>query len=322
MDNMHQPIYHRKPPHRSRSKPSTATRSSRWAAYTGRTPVPSRASSPTRSARGSGTTSSHRRGTPAPCWRATSATPARSSRSATPATTCCLRPGRDIRAATRASLGIAGTRPGPLRADVPRLPGVDDNRAAMADFFDFARALAARRRHVLLIRGHAFNARPGGASAGWTGRRRHRLPGGLRPLPRRGRGGRRLLLAAVRLRRHRQADDLPRCRTCSATRTPAAGCSTSSRPRPAPWCHDRRGGRPPARPRRRAARTMPPRTARFRDDFLDLDDGHAAERLVDQVFMVEGWHPEIGRERAGRRAPLTKQCVNGAHRGLFRRRGS
>jgi CDP-glycerol glycerophosphotransferase len=26
----------------------------------------------------------------------------------------------------------------------------------------------------------------------------------------------------------------------------------------------------------------------FRAEFLDLDDGHAAERLVDQVFMLEG----------------------------------
>ena len=29
----------------------------------------------------------------------------------------------------------------------------------------------------------------------------------------------------------------------------------------------------------------------FRAEFLDLDDGHAAERLVDQVFMVEGLGP-------------------------------
>ena len=26
----------------------------------------------------------------------------------------------------------------------------------------------------------------------------------------------------------------------------------------------------------------------FRRDFLDLDDGHATERLVDRVFMVDG----------------------------------
>ena len=149
----------------------------------------------------------------------------------------------------------------------------------MADFFDFAARHRAprRRRRLPGPRARVQRARATSGSAPLPGlRRRDRLPRGLRPLPGRRRRGRRLLLAALRLRRHRQADGLPRPRPRSATRTPAAGSSTSSRPRPGPLVAttdevvehlaDLDGVRRDVRRRR---------TPRFRADYLDLEDGHA-----------------------------------------------
>jgi CDP-glycerol glycerophosphotransferase len=77
----------------------------------------------------------------------------------------------EIRAATRASLGIRDDQVAVLYAPTFRdYLAADDTRAVMPDFFDFA-AAAGRLGdgYVLLVRGHAFNAR--------TATRVDRIPG-------------------------------------------------------------------------------------------------------------------------------------------------
>ncbi|MCW2843578.1 MAG: glycosyltransferase [Nocardioides sp.] len=67
----------------------------------------------------------------------------------------------EIRAQTRAALGIEGHQTAVLYAPTFRdYLAVDDNRALMPEFLDFARAHERLGDdYVLLIRGHAFNAR-------------------------------------------------------------------------------------------------------------------------------------------------------------------
>jgi CDP-glycerol glycerophosphotransferase len=67
----------------------------------------------------------------------------------------------DIRVAVRESLGIAEDKTVVLYAPTFRdYLAENDNRAVMADFFDFERATSALGDdYVILVRGHAFNAR-------------------------------------------------------------------------------------------------------------------------------------------------------------------
>ncbi len=67
----------------------------------------------------------------------------------------------ELRAVTRASLGVRDDQTAVLYAPTFRdYLARRDNRARMADFFDFKAATAALGdRYVLLVRGHAFNAR-------------------------------------------------------------------------------------------------------------------------------------------------------------------
>jgi len=72
-----------------------------------------------------------------------------------------------IRAATRASLGIAEHQTAVLYAPTFRdYLSADDTRAPMVDFLDFARARAQLGDDVVfLVRGHAFNARTQGRTS-------------------------------------------------------------------------------------------------------------------------------------------------------------
>ena len=179
----------------------------------------------------------------------------------------------DLRQQVRASLGIEEGQTAVLYAPTFRdYLAANDTRAVMADFFDFEEA--TRRlgdEFVLLVRGHAFNARSDRRVGGLKGvHRGHRLPRGVRPLPRRRRRHRRLLLAPVRLRGDGQADALPRARPPALQGHPGLALRLrADRPRSAAG-HHRRGGRRAARPRRcttrarRGVRAVPRRLPRSR----------------------------------------------------------
>ena len=154
--------------------------------------------------------------TPRRCCRGTSGTTARCSRSATPATTSCSPPARRRRSGAGPGSDSASRRarrPSSTRRRSATTSSTDDNRAVMADFLDFAARPSRRSATTSCSWCAATPSTPGSAAPCRHApglHRRHRLPRCGRPLPRRRRRHRRLLLAALRLRDHRQADDLPR----------------------------------------------------------------------------------------------------------------
>ena len=161
-----------------------------------------------------GTTWSRRRATPRRCCRATSTTRARCSRSATRATTCCsAEEAADPRAgpARRSASTTTRRRSSTRRRSATTWPATTPCRDGATSSTSEAATDALGDDYVLLVRGPRVQ-RPGRAHrvGRRPGHRRHRLPRGRRPVPGLRRRGPRLLLAALRLRRHRQADGLPR----------------------------------------------------------------------------------------------------------------
>ena len=139
--------------------------------------------------------------------------------------------------------------------------------------------------YTLLVRGHNNNQRELDRVTGHgAGRRRHRLPRHQRADPGRRRGGARLLLAAIRLGHHRQADGVLRAGHRGLLRAAPRRCSPTRAPRPA------RGPRRPRRSRRRwptstaCARRTPPTSSSSTSGSTRLHDGHASERVLAAFF--------------------------------------
>ncbi len=196
----------------------------------------------------------------------------------------------EIRAQTRASLGIEDGQTAVLYAPTFRdYLALNDSRAEMADFFDFERATRMLGdEYVLLVRGHAFNARADGrvgsrrgcievtdypevsdlylaADAGIVDYSSLRFDFGVTGKP--------MIFHVPDLQRYKDT------RGWLFDFEPTApGPLLDTTEEVAEALLDLDGVR---KQHAEAYR-------RFHDDYLDLDDGHAGERFVDAVFVPRG----------------------------------
>ena len=199
------------------------------------------------------------------------------------------RPDRDARARDlRRRLGLPEDKRIVLYAPTFRDHVVDRrNRFRLELALDLDRLReAVGEDTVILFRKHHYIIDPVPETADGFVRDVSAYPGRHRADARRRRPPHRLLVDDGRLREHRPADAVLHVRPRRVRgRDPRLLPRRLRRHRARPAAaHDRRGGRRAAGPRRRARRSTRTATPTFRETFCELDDGHAAARVVDRLF--------------------------------------